>query len=338
MDLLPSPLLWANAESNASTAVADNGFDDFLEALLPSFDDELVDFDAMSLGNDVEPLFVDLSDFNSHQLYCKENVLEELARFMIDENNFTQAIEQVLSGTKEKDLTVEEQRRMLLDVFAENIDVFLQRLDMSLEDLDLLLSPSKSSTSLVEKVSKQIPIYARAKPRKAFSRNSGALPNVSGKWRRTQETLDIMDSIRHQCGLPWIIRKVLVKMERDFELHLTKHTLDYRIPKKLMFNGMIQYKLDGKDHPYNLGAILPMPDVNPENQDKKPFMPTYCAYAEGRRIILIKNLDTNKRMWRSVKVTSDGSKLVSTISFQEKTESSDWVSRGMWRGIAERVN
>ena len=328
----------SSSSSLATNPPADTMFDDFLEALLPSFDESPLDFDAMSLGNDVEPLFVDLSDFDSHQLYCKENVLEELARFMIDENNFTQAIEQVLSGTKEKNMTVEEQRRMLLDVFAENIDVFLRRLSMSLEDLDRLLSPSRSTTSLVEKVSKQIPIYARAKPRKAFSRNSGVLPNVSGKWRRTQETLDIMDSIRHQCGLPWIIRKVLLKMERDFELHLTKHTLDYRIPKKLMFNGMIQYKLDGKDHPYNLGAILPMPDDDPENKDKKPFKPTYNAYAEGRRIILIKNLDVNKRMWRSVKVTSDGSKLISTISFQEKTESSDWVSRGMWRGIAERVD
>lgn len=318
----------------------DPGFDDFIEALLPTFDEEALDFDTMSLGNDLEPLFVDLTgdltDFTSNQLFCKENVLEELARFMIDENNFTQAIEQVLSGTKDKNLSVEQQRRMLLDVFAENIDVFLQRLCMSLEDLDRLLSPSRSSTTLVEKVSKQISLYSRAKPRKAFCRNSGLFPNVSGKWRRTQETLDIMDSIRHQCGLPWIIRKVLIKMERDFELHLTKHTLDYRIPKKLMFNGMIQYKLDGKEHAYTLGSILPRPD-NQDKKTKKPFKPTYIAYAEGRRIILIKNLDFNKRMWRSVRVNHDGQKLISTISFQEKSESSDWVSKGMWRGIAEKV-
>ena len=313
--------------------------DELLETYFTPGTKDPLGLDPLPLESDLEPLGVDMSDLDSGDWFSKESVLEELAQFMVDENNFTRAIEEVLGGKTVKDLSVEEKKRMLLDAFTEQLEVFLDKFSMTLEDFDVLLSPPPVATDspVGEKVSSQVSLYSSVKPCRPAELKNERLAKLSGKWRRSPETLENMESIWQMFGIPWLIRKALGRLEKDFEINLAKHLLEYRVPKKLMFNGVVQFKLDGRVHPLMASPILPLPGFNIFGSKDMSFKPTCCAFVDGERVVLINTFKVNMRICRTVDVSTDGTKLHSTIAVQTQKSPSDWVTEGSWQGVAERI-
>lgn len=322
---------------SGSAQKEDTVLDELLEAYFSPGSNDPLDLDAIPVGNDLEPLCVDMTDLDTGEWFDKARVIEELAQFMVEESSFTRAIEEVLGGKAVKGLSFEQKKRKLFDSFAQQLESFLDKFAMSLEALDLLLAPCSPPAPAAERMCSQISLYSSVQPCRPVHHNSEPLSKLSGRWRRTKETLDNMESIWLMLGLPWLIRRALHRIEHVFEIHLAQHMLEYRTPKKLMFNGVVQFKLDGRVHPFMVSPPLPMPGYSLFGSKDMSFNPTCCAYVEGKRIILIQTLEVDKRVWRSVDVSPDGNTLHSTISVQVKEDVNGWVTEGVWQGVADRV-
>jgi len=81
-----------------------------------------------------------------HEKPCGEEMLRELARFLIEERSFTQAIENVFEeeGAPAEQLSLQQRQSVVLDVFQERVDTFLLRFNVTMEELLVLVDERKA--------------------------------------------------------------------------------------------------------------------------------------------------------------------------------------------------
>ena len=129
------------APAQASTSA---DFDEFAQAIADFLDNAIPspDRDDVSLDFQDEP--VDLGALDRSM--TRERVMEDLARFLIDEKSFTDAIASAFSheepangGGEVSDDELDARKRKLFEVLRAHLDGFLKQHELSLDDLDKLL-------------------------------------------------------------------------------------------------------------------------------------------------------------------------------------------------------
>eukprot|EP00511_Aplanochytrium_stocchinoi_P000094 CAMPEP_0204822768 /NCGR_PEP_ID=MMETSP1346-20131115/952_1 /ASSEMBLY_ACC=CAM_ASM_000771 /TAXON_ID=215587 /ORGANISM="Aplanochytrium stocchinoi, Strain GSBS06" /LENGTH=681 /DNA_ID=CAMNT_0051949153 /DNA_START=329 /DNA_END=2371 /DNA_ORIENTATION=- len=335
--------------------VIDAGFAGFFDNLMPEgwqndFFDSVFNDDSPSSprsdgssGSDtdfscfedfLQPLKVDVSILNSGDMkkksLSKEGLLEALARYLVEEDGFMNAIEKAFSNGTLEGKTFDERKRMVIDVFAEQVEVFLKRSGATMKDLEKLVKSNKKpikDKTILEQIQNFSPRVESDSPTKQVEK-SWLKPSenldLSGTWRRDVDTLQILEKVRSDIGVPWIVRKLYKKMEEDFIIDMTgnKMELQYVTKKKMMSNGCCTYILDGKERPFTLTSPLPL---------QKSDRASYCAYRVGNAVKIVHNYDKNNRMCRKITVTEDGSKLQSRTTYETREGGSKkWTERGRW--------
>eukprot|EP00510_Aplanochytrium_minuta_P002444 CAMPEP_0184020598 /NCGR_PEP_ID=MMETSP0954-20121128/9439_1 /TAXON_ID=627963 /ORGANISM="Aplanochytrium sp, Strain PBS07" /LENGTH=574 /DNA_ID=CAMNT_0026302479 /DNA_START=786 /DNA_END=2511 /DNA_ORIENTATION=- len=313
--------------------------DDFFDSVMsnpssPRSDSSISESDLKCFDAFLQPMKVDVESLNDRpvQIKSKESLLEALAKYLVEEDGFTKAIQKAFSNGILNGKPTNECKRVMIDVFAEEIEAFLQRSGATMRDLEKVLKSGRKSTKTAnDNINRQIENFS-PRPKPLLTKTVGKEMtwmkpkrwNLTGTWRRDKDTLQVLEKVRGDIGVPWIVRKLYRKMEKDFIIQMTDSVMElqYESKNKVMSNGVCQYVLDGKERLFTMTCPLPM---------QKSDRVSYRAYIEGNSVIIIHNYDKNNRMIRNVSVTEDGSKLQSNTTFEVK-EGNDckWVERGRW--------
>jgi len=281
--------------------------------------------EAAEGGSDMQNIGVDL--------------IEELARFLIDEECFTNAIENMFAKADTEGSAYNERKRMLIDAFSEQVEMFLERYGATMKDLERFIpKPRKRTLQRVDasiatqihgyntKTGNEIGRKAQIHEDKlAWDNPIGASADVSGAWRHEPESLNTLEMIRAKIGVPWITNKLFKKMEEDFIIFVdSKRTcMEIKYGTKLMSSGTVKYVLDGTDKCFSLA--MPLPHTHTDQM-------RYCAYnhIQGDSIVLVIMYSEYHRTRQRVYLAEDGS-LSSILTYEVKERGSPlWNSQGQW--------
>ncbi len=142
----------------------------------------------------------------------------------------------------------------------------------------------------------------------------------TGTWTRPLETLNAIEDIRVTMGVPWVLRKLIRKMETNIKLTYTGEFLEIQNGRKLLSSGYQRYVLDGKEHPYSLPPPIPM--------ERSKASATYAGTLIDGVLRLTVNYTPLKRIYRFSEITPCGSRLESVVKYQTRTsESTPWTDK-----------
>eukprot|EP00924_Labyrinthula_sp_SR-Ha-C_P007917 snap_masked-scaffold_41-processed-gene-0.11-mRNA-1 protein AED:0.47 eAED:0.47 QI:0/0/0/0.5/1/1/2/0/823 len=300
----------------------------------------------------------------------KEVILEEFGRFLIDEKLFSQNIAEIYNKSYNslKNSSLKQRKRILVDVLYKSAQTFFSRFGTSIEQFAKTL-PEKTDfqkkdvkkifrrrLSSKPDIAEPFVFDEQAVVRDAVARSLAdkltiakkLKETLSGYWERDDRGLRIIEQIRQDMGVPWVLRKIFAKSDKFFNLSLTAITpqtilsnaIEFRAhhKSKICKKGYISYVLDGVERP------LPNTQLFAETADMSEVaaMPTKAKYKafidySAQSLVIMHTYSKSLRTIRNFKCSEDGNLIESKMTYELFNENSGkWEIVSGWDVCATR--
>lgn len=218
----------------------------------------------------------------------RDGVVSELARFLVEEREFTDAIHTLASSVAGGGDEDESSFGSFVSILRTHLDAFLARQGLTEDEFDALVRSDDDDHGAAGRhdhatqndlaSTRLFGTGARGAFRHVLgeARSGGGSPDgvdakddsplqsgpFSGAWRLERRldaesgAEDDMEELRTALGQPWLLRRMLSYMEGSFVVEQTSREMRVRLRRKLFSSGCMVIRLDGEEHPW--GMSLPM--------------------------------------------------------------------------------
>lgn len=340
---------------------------EFLDTFLPEItQNEPVSPLGMSLESDTDPFgdefkfnFSGLEQFDFEPVrevvLDKDQILEDLGRFLIDENSLTSAIKKLFNSKKLKKASFKKRKGLVLAVFAEQIQLFLMRFGIGLGQLSLMIEENIISKQNKKRTVDLFEKYKNTKEAKAFVAPPVELPpssltdeeklasfrkiesSLCGEWLNDNELSSIHELIRKDVGMPWLVRKMMTKMEKSYSTWFINLSIEsvrtnsvqfaIGVKGKLLNSGKKIYTLDGKQYTRNFEWPIPV-EKNVLQERTVPVCTAYVNYKDTKLVMFHNYGQLNRTVRILHGRPMDNGMAGSELAYQVKDfENSPWETK-----------